>query len=40
MAAVGKQRSGKGSRTVVAGTNLRNSTWKATWKGDDLDTTW
>lgn len=39
MAAVGHQRAAKNSRVQVAGTNLRFANWRATWRGDDLDTT-
>lgn len=39
MAAVGKMRAGKNSRIIVGSTNLYMAKWKATWKGDDLDTT-
>lgn len=39
MAAVGKQRAGKNSRVQVGVTNLRHANWRATWRGDDLDTT-
>lgn len=39
MAAVGHQRAGKFSRVQVAAVNLRMANWKATYRGDDLDTT-
>ena len=39
MAAVGKQRAGKNSRTTVVATNLKTNSWKVTWRADDLDTT-
>jgi hypothetical protein len=39
MAAVGKMRAAKNSRTIFAGAILDRSSWKATAKADDLDTT-
>ena len=39
MAFVGGQLAGKNSRVIVAGVVLRMASWKATWHGDDLDTT-
>jgi hypothetical protein len=39
VAAAGKQRAGKNSRVTIAATNLKLASWKATWRGDDIDTT-
>jgi hypothetical protein len=39
VAVVGHQRAGKNSRTQVGGVNLRNNTWRTTYRADDLDTT-
>ena len=38
MAAVGHMRAGKNARVQVAGTNLRRSNWRYTYRADDLDT--